>query len=103
MIFSDYQYSFRIQKIVALFSALLADCRRVALWLWQAYYFAGLFLIHTQKYDKAREYIDRAYKLNSHAKDVSDKSVHLNCRNSNYIIEMGKSPYCWGSVVFGFY
>jgi len=39
--------------------------------LLQAYYFAGLFLIHTQKYDKAREYIDRAYKLNSHSKDVS--------------------------------
>jgi len=39
--------------------------------LLQAYYFAGLFLIHTQKYDKAREYIDRAYKLNSKAKHVS--------------------------------
>ena len=39
--------------------------------LLQAYYFAGLFLLHIQKYDKAREYVDRACKLSPHAKDVS--------------------------------
>ena len=35
-------------------------------------YFGGLFLFHNQKYDKAREYIDRALKLNAEAKDVRD-------------------------------
>jgi len=37
----------------------------------QAYYFAGLFLLNTEKYEKAREYIDRAHKINPRSKDVS--------------------------------
>jgi len=38
--------------------------------LLQAYYFAGLFLVYTEKFDKAREYVDRACKLNPYAKHV---------------------------------
>ena len=48
----------------------------------QAYYFAGLFLLHIQRYDKAREYIDRAYKLNQHAKHVS----RLHCHHTNLTV-----------------
>jgi len=44
--------------------------------LLQAYYLAGLFLVHTQRYDKARDYIDRACTL-SPSKDVSCLLFHL--------------------------
>ena len=36
----------------------------------QGLYFAGLFLFHTGRYDKAREYIDRMLKMAPTAKEV---------------------------------
>lgn len=36
----------------------------------KALYFAGLFLVHTEKYEKAREYVDRALKMNPTSADT---------------------------------
>ena len=38
--------------------------------IFQGLYFAGLFLFHTGRHDKAREYIDRMLKQAPKAKDV---------------------------------
>ena len=46
-------------------------CDWCNLCLLQAYYFAGLFLLNTERYEKAREYIDRAHRISQLSKDVS--------------------------------
>ena len=43
----------------------------------QGLYFAGLFLFHCSRYDKAREYIDRMLKVNPSSKEVLFQSLHM--------------------------
>jgi tetratricopeptide repeat protein 21B len=47
----------------------------------RSYYYAGLFLMHQEEYDKAAEYIDRAVKLNQQSKDVLALKGWLELRN----------------------
>lgn len=44
-----------------------------------ALYFAGMFLWHTGRHDKAREYIDRMIKMASGNKEVVAVKVHISC------------------------
>jgi tetratricopeptide repeat protein 21B len=37
--------------------------------LFQALYYAGIFLLHVDRVDKAREYVDRLLKINPQSKD----------------------------------
>ena len=43
----------------------------VIILLFQGLYYGGLFMFHMEKYDKAKEYIDRTIKLNPQSKEVS--------------------------------
>ncbi len=40
-------------------------------YLFQGLYYGGLFLFHTGRYDKARDYIDRMLKVAPSSKEVS--------------------------------
>jgi hypothetical protein len=37
--------------------------------MFQALYYAGIFLLHVDRVDKAREYVDRLLKINPQSKD----------------------------------
>ncbi|XP_013391055.1 tetratricopeptide repeat protein 21B [Lingula anatina] len=50
-------------------------------------YFAGLFLFHSEKYDKAREYIDRMLKINANSKEglILKGWIDLLCGRDSYV------------------
>ncbi|XP_066301202.1 tetratricopeptide repeat protein 21B-like [Branchiostoma lanceolatum] len=78
------------REAVAELDAKLKDERKQA--GEKALYFAGLFLWHTGRHDKAREYIDRMLKISNGAKDglILRGWIDLTCGRDQYVKKAAK-------------
>lgn len=63
----------------------------------QALYFAGLFLWHLGREDKAREYVDRMIKVSGGGKEVTFFPIQNSNRSTNAIWRFPLSVLCSNS------
>lgn len=70
----------------------------------KALYYAGLFLWHVGRHDKAREYVDRMIKISNGDKDVSSITAeYITCTEADLALWLPKvviKPKCFYLNVF---